>query len=97
MTIATALRASLFCVCVSAAAQKDASTVFACNLKAISAAERPRYNELVKRVREAMRDRTEMPNGYSLPPSTLGMTSASTSASRNTVLSTPRHLLIQSR
>jgi hypothetical protein len=64
MTIATALRASLFCVCVSAAAQKDASTVFACNLKAISAAERPRYNELVKRVREAMRDRTEMPNGY---------------------------------
>jgi hypothetical protein len=50
--------------CVSAAAQKDASTVFACNLKAISAAERPRYNELVKRVREAMRDRTEISNGY---------------------------------
>jgi hypothetical protein len=64
MTIATALRASLFCLCVSAAAQKDASTVFACNLKAISAAERPRYNELVKRVREAMRDRTEISNGY---------------------------------
>ena len=63
MTIATVLRASLFCVCVSAAAQKDASTVFACNLKAISAAERPRYNELVKRVREAMRDRTEISNG----------------------------------
>ena len=64
MTIATALRASLFCVCVSAAAQKDASTVFACNLKAISATERPRYIELVKRVREAMRDRTEISNGY---------------------------------
>ena len=64
MTIATALRASLFCVCVSAAAQKDPSTVFACNLKAISATERPRYIELVKRVREAMRDRTEISNGY---------------------------------
>jgi len=38
--------------------------VFACNLKAISAAERPRYNELVKRVRDAMRDRTETSNGY---------------------------------
>jgi hypothetical protein len=64
MTIATALRATLFCVCVSAAAQKDASTIFACNLKAISAAERPRYNELVKRVRQAMRDRTEISDGY---------------------------------
>ena len=51
-------------MCVSAAAQKDASTVFACNLKAISATERPRYIELVKRVREAMRDRTEISNGY---------------------------------
>jgi hypothetical protein len=65
MTIAIALRASLFCLCVCAAAQKkDPSTVFSCNLKAISAAERPRYNELVKRVRDAMRDRTEMSNGY---------------------------------
>ncbi len=64
MTIATALFASLFCVCVSAAAQKNSATVFACNLKAISAAERPRYNKLVKRVREATRERTEMSNGY---------------------------------
>jgi hypothetical protein len=64
MTIATALPASLFCVCVSAIAQQDASTVFACNLKAINAAERPRYNKLVKHVREAMRDRTEISNGY---------------------------------
>lgn len=63
MTIATALCASLVCVCVSAA-QKEASTVLACNLKAISAVERPRYNQLVKRVLEAMRDRTEISNGY---------------------------------
>lgn len=64
MTIGTALLASVFWVCMGATVQKDASTVFACNLKAISAAERPRYNELVKRVREAMRDRTEIANGY---------------------------------
>jgi hypothetical protein len=38
--------------------------VFACNLKAISAAERPRYNELVKRVRVAIRGRNEISNGY---------------------------------
>jgi hypothetical protein len=47
-----------------AAAQKDAAPVFACNLKAISAADRPRYNELVKRVRAAMRDRSEVSSGY---------------------------------
>jgi hypothetical protein len=64
MTIATALCASLVCACLSAAAQKDASTVLACNLKAIRAVERPRYNQLVKRVREAMRERMEMSNGY---------------------------------
>ena len=47
-----------------AAADKDAKPVFACNLKAISAAERPRYNELVKRIRAAIRDRSEISNGY---------------------------------
>ena len=64
MTLATALFASLTCVCVCAAAQTGTLTVLACNLKAISAAERPRYSELVKRVREAVRDRTEMSDGY---------------------------------
>ena len=38
--------------------------VFACNLNAIPAAKRPRYQELVKRVRSAVRDRSEMPDGY---------------------------------
>jgi hypothetical protein len=47
-----------------AAADKDAEPVFACNLKAISAAERPRYNELVKRIRTAIRDRSEITDGY---------------------------------
>jgi hypothetical protein len=47
-----------------AAAQKDAAPVFACNLKAISVADRRRYNELVKRVRAAIRERSEISNGY---------------------------------
>ena len=51
-------------MCVCAAARKRAPTVLACNLNEISAAERPRYSELVKRVRAAMRDRTEMRDGY---------------------------------
>ncbi len=63
MTIATALCASLLCVCMCAA-QKDAAPVFACNLKAISAADRPRYSELVKRVRSAILNRREISNGY---------------------------------
>jgi hypothetical protein len=33
-------------------------------LKAISAAERPRYSDLVKRIRAAIRDRSEISNGY---------------------------------
>jgi hypothetical protein len=64
MTTATLLSASLLCVCMCAAAQKDAAPAFACNLKAINAADRPRYNELVKRVRAAMRDRSEVSSGY---------------------------------
>src|SRR5215217_6606124 len=38
--------------------------VFACNLEAIRAGDRPRYHELVKRVRSAMRDRNELSKGY---------------------------------
>ena len=41
-----------------------ASPVLACNIKAISALQRPRYNDLVARLREAMRDRRELPDGY---------------------------------
>ena len=33
-------------------------------MKAISAAERPRYNNLVKRIRRAIRDRSEILDGY---------------------------------
>ena len=41
-----------------------ASPFLACNIKAISALQRPRYNDLVARLREAMRDRRELPDGY---------------------------------
>jgi hypothetical protein len=36
----------------------------ACNLKAIGSSERPRYNDLMKRLRTAVRNRRELPNGY---------------------------------
>jgi hypothetical protein len=42
----------------------SAEPVIACDLTAISAADRPRYNELVKRVRGAVRNRKEISMGY---------------------------------
>lgn len=48
-----------------AAAQKEPTTVFACNAKAINAADRPRYHDLVKQLRLAVRGRSEIANGYS--------------------------------
>ena len=41
-----------------------ASPVLACNIKAISAVQRPRYNDLVSRLRAAMQDRKELLDGY---------------------------------
>ena len=63
MTIAT-ICVSLLCLGVCAAQDRTASPVFACNLKTISTTERPRYNDLVKRLRSATRDRRELPDGY---------------------------------
>jgi hypothetical protein len=37
----------------------------ACDLKAISTADRPRYNDLVRRLRVAVQDRRELSDGYS--------------------------------
>jgi len=45
-------------------AADNKAPVLACNLKAISAAERPRYNELVKRLRTAVASRNELADGY---------------------------------
>ena len=41
-----------------------ASRVLACNIQAISAVQRPRYDDLVSRLRAAIRDRRELPDGY---------------------------------
>ena len=41
-----------------------ASPDIACNILAISAVQRPRYNDLVSRLRAAMRDRRELTDGY---------------------------------
>jgi hypothetical protein len=62
MTLTTVLGLSLLCTDVWAAA--DNSAPLACNIKAISAAERPRYNDLIKRLRIAVQDRNELPDGY---------------------------------
>lgn len=62
MTVATVI--SLLCVIVCAVAQDSASPVLACNIKAIGAAERPRYNDLEKRLRTTVRSRSEIPEGY---------------------------------
>jgi hypothetical protein len=41
-----------------------ASPVLACNIEAISAVQRLQYDDLVSRLRSAMRDRKELPDGY---------------------------------
>src|SRR4051794_2000502 len=64
MTIATALSAFLLCVGVSAVQEGTAPPV-ACNLKVISADERSRYNDLMKRLRDSVRGRSTLDNGYS--------------------------------
>jgi hypothetical protein len=62
MTIASVLCTAI--LSVSVGDQKGNSSVFACNLKAIGAAERPRYNDLMSRLRTAIRNRTELPDGF---------------------------------
>jgi hypothetical protein len=41
-----------------------ASLVLACNLEAINPTQPPRYDDLVARLRSAMRNRVELPDGY---------------------------------
>ena len=65
MTIATALYAvTSFCTIVVAAPRDNPAPVIACNLKAIKAEERPRYNDLMKRLRGAIRERSSQKDGY---------------------------------
>ena len=62
MTLATLLCLSLLCAGACSAA--DDIPPLACNMKAISATERPRYNDLVKRLRTAVQERIELSDGY---------------------------------
>ena len=43
-------------------------------MKAFSAEQRPRYNDLVKRLRIALQSRHELPNGYTYKLDTKGIT-----------------------
>lgn len=64
MTIATIFCFPLFCAASIAAAQGSTPPVIVCNTKAISAAERPRYSDLMRRLRLAIRGRSEIRDGY---------------------------------
>jgi hypothetical protein len=57
---------STFMVCVMDAATPRTAVELACNLDEIDVADRPRYQELSTRVRAAMWDRAELPDGYVL-------------------------------
>jgi hypothetical protein len=78
MTAATVLLVSLLCVGRCAAADKDPNPRFVCNLKAISAARRPRYNDLIIRIRAALLERRELATGYTfkLDSKTVSLTDA---------------------
>src|SRR5206468_3835198 len=70
-TIEPMTKATVFVLLLCAAsfvfaAQTEAVPALACNLKAISPTQRPRYNTLVKRLRTAVRGYRELPLGYAL-------------------------------
>ena len=48
------------------AASKGAAPPIACNLKAMDSAARPRYHDLMNRLRQAVRESHELENGYAL-------------------------------
>lgn len=75
MMVPTALCVTLLCAGLCAAAQDAATPVVACNLKAISSHERPRYNDLMQRLRASVRNRREVRAGYSfnLNGNTIGL------------------------
>lgn len=53
-----------FLLCIEIMSQTQPPPALACNLGAISSAERPRYSALAKRVKAALSDPRELPNGY---------------------------------
>lgn len=70
MTTATILT-SLLCMCALA---QSGSPPLVCNTKAISAAERPRYQDLIKKLRAAVEGRRALPDGYTFNVKGSGIT-----------------------
>lgn len=52
-------------VCMSGLAAGAGQPALVCNRNAISAEERPRYDDLLHKLRTSIRDRRELPDGYS--------------------------------
>lgn len=71
MTLA-ALAISALCVAICSAGEGGAP-VIACNTKAIRPDERPRYNDLMKRLRGAVRNQSEITDGYTFNLDARGM------------------------
>jgi hypothetical protein len=65
MNTSTLLCASLLCAAACVCAPQPGTPVIACNTSAITAAERPRYSDLTKRLIAAVRGRSEVREGYS--------------------------------
>jgi len=53
-----------FCVGICTSAKGGEFRLIACNLKAIDAADRPRYQDLMKRLRAAVQARREISGGF---------------------------------
>ena len=58
-----AILTSMLGACLMAQSNKP-TPVLACNMKAISSAERSRYNELTKKIKSAVRHQRELAEGY---------------------------------
>jgi hypothetical protein len=63
MTITKAILAALICVCALAQTETP-GPILACNMKAISSADRPRYNVLLRKIKAAVKQQRELPDGY---------------------------------
>src|SRR5215510_9497733 len=61
MTMKTAL-VTIICVC--AMAQSNHLPALACNMKAISSSERPRYDLLLKKLKASVKQQRELADGY---------------------------------
>jgi hypothetical protein len=64
MKIAAIASVCFLCMGMCVTAQDHQQPVIACNLKAISSREHPRYNDLIKQLRSAVQKRDELATGY---------------------------------